>query len=103
MENNRFETIEEIAVYMADTVLETDIPGRVQKLEEEFAELMAELIGPDGNFLIKDSDRVIKEMGDVLFVLLHLANKLGTNGTELLHYATNKMFNRIINPNFERE
>ncbi len=103
MENTNFEAIEKIAIHMADTCLKTDISGRIKKLEEEFAELMAELTPNQlsGTNLI-NRDKAQKEMGDVLFVLLHLANKMGTNATELLHYATNKMLNRIVNPDYDR-
>jgi len=66
-----------------------DISPVFAKLEEEIAELKAEIIHPD------NEERVIDEFGDVLFVCVNLAMHLGINAEESLRYANRKFIGRF--------
>jgi ATP diphosphatase len=65
-----------------------DATAVLEKLDEEVAELKAEL--PEG-----DPDRLADEVGDLLFVLANLARKLGLDPEECLRHANQKFTNRF--------
>ncbi len=65
-----------------------DATAVLEKLDEEVAELKAEL--PEG-----DPDRLADEVGDLLFVLANLARKLGLEPEECLRRANRKFTNRF--------
>jgi ATP diphosphatase len=65
-----------------------DATAVLEKLDEEVAELKAEL--PEG-----DPDRLADEVGDLLFVLANLARKLGLEPEECLRRANQKFTNRF--------
>jgi ATP diphosphatase len=65
-----------------------DATAVLEKLDEEAAELKAEL--PEG-----DPDRLADEVGDLLFVLANLARKLGLEPEECLRRANRKFMNRF--------
>jgi ATP diphosphatase len=65
-----------------------DAAAVLEKLDEEVAELKAEL--PEG-----DPDRLADEVGDLLFVLANLARKLGLEPEECLRRANQKFTNRF--------
>lgn len=58
------------------------------KLDEEVAELKAELPGGD-------RDRIAEEMGDLLFVMANLCRKLGLDGETVLRAANAKFTRRF--------
>ena len=60
----------------------------LDKLDEEIAELRAELPGAD-------PARLADEMGDVLFVMANLARKLGLDPEECLRRANAKFARRF--------
>ena len=66
-----------------------DAPAVLDKLEEEVAELRAELPGAD-------PDRLADEVGDILFVVANLARKLGLDPESCLR-AANAKFTRRFN------
>jgi ATP diphosphatase len=59
------------------------------KLEEELAELKAEIGRPD------NQERIIDEYGDVLFVCVNLAMHLDINAEESMRYASRKFIGRF--------
>lgn len=65
-----------------------DAPAVLDKLDEEVAELRAELPGAD-------PDRVTDELGDVLFVVANLARKLGLDPETCLRDANAKFTRRF--------
>ena len=65
-----------------------DAPTVLDKLDEEAAELRAELPGAD-------PDRLEDELGDMLFVLANLARKLGLDPEAALARATAKFTRRF--------
>ncbi len=66
-----------------------DAPAVLDKLDEEVAELRAELPGAD-------PDRLADELGDILFVVANLARKLGLDPEACLG-AANEKFTRRFN------
>lgn len=71
-----------------------DAPAVLDKLDEEVAELRAELPGAD-------PDRLADELGDILFVVANLARKLGLDPEACLRNANTK-FTRRFNAVEER-
>lgn len=65
-----------------------DADAVLEKLDEEIAELRAEL--PDRN-----ADRIEDELGDIFFVLVNLARKLGCDGEASLTRANQKFERRF--------
>jgi len=65
-----------------------DAAAVLHKLDEEVAELRAELVGAD-------RDRMADEIGDLLFVLANLARKLQLDPEACLHQANRKFFKRF--------
>jgi ATP diphosphatase len=65
-----------------------DAASVLDKLDEEIAELRAEL--PDN-----DPDRIEDELGDLFFVMVNLARKLGHSGEAALHRANAKFERRF--------
>lgn len=65
-----------------------DAEAVLEKLDEEVAELRAEL--PDA-----DPVRLRDEVGDMLFVLANLARKLGLDPEDCLHHANRKFARRF--------
>ena len=59
-----------------------------EKLEEEIAELKAELAGTK-------PERLADELGDLLFVLVNLARKLGQDAETCLEGANEKFIRRF--------
>jgi NTP pyrophosphatase (non-canonical NTP hydrolase) len=95
-----FTALEKMAVYIADTAHGfVQFPGKGQKLQEEFAELLEVL--PTGDSSI-DMPRVTDELADVLYVILHISNSFGLSAHTLLTHATHKTFMRMGNPNYGR-
>jgi nucleoside triphosphate diphosphatase len=60
----------------------------LEKLDEEVAELRAELPAAD-------PERLSDEVGDLLFVLANLARKLGLDPEECLRHANGKFVKRF--------
>lgn len=116
-----FEAIEKIAINMADTVWpDYDHKKKVGKLEEEFRELIeafcsmgfkdedtgeVTIVKATGlrNQKELDMEHVKDEMGDVLFVLTHIANRMGFTMAELLHHASTKLLRRIQDPSYNKD
>ncbi len=120
--NKDFNTLEKVMCNMADSFYQpVEFPLYTQKLEKEFAELMAELNDNNGiqvlisklkdekfggimeihiaqshHTLLKD------ELADVLCFLLRISNSFKISGTELLHHAMSKMVKRIGDENYNR-
>ena len=65
-----------------------DVPAVLDKLDEEVAELRAEL--PEA-----DPARLADELGDMLFVLVNLARKLKLDPEACLRHANEKFFRRF--------
>jgi ATP diphosphatase len=65
-----------------------DAPAVLEKLDEEVAELRAELGGAD-------PARLADELGDVLFVVANLARKLGLDAERCLREASQKFARRF--------
>lgn len=63
-------------------------PGGIEKLDEEVAELRAELPAAD-------PARLADELGDVLFVMANLARKLGLDAERCLREANAKFARRF--------
>ena len=61
----------------------------LQKLEEEYRELRAELAAPDQR-------AVAAEIGDLLFTIVNLARKLRIDAEDALHYANRKFLLRFL-------
>jgi ATP diphosphatase len=66
-----------------------DIAPVFDKLEEELAELKAEIAHKD------NQERIIDEYGDVLFVCVNLAVHLGIDAEESMRYANRKFIKRF--------
>ena len=66
-----------------------DISPVFDKLNEELAELKAEIVQKDNHA------RILDEFGDVLFVCVNLAMHLGVNAEQSLRYANNKFIRRF--------
>lgn len=66
-----------------------DIAPVFDKLEEELAELKAEIVQAD------NQERIIDEYGDVLFVCVNMAMHLGINAEQSLRQANNKFIVRF--------
>jgi ATP diphosphatase len=66
----------------------------LDKLDEEVAELRAELPGDDSESA--DPERLADELGDILFVVANLARKLGLDPEACLQHA-NRKFTRRFN------
>lgn len=106
MNNNfdkSFESLYKTAMAMADNcIVNKTIEQRFDKLEEEYQELIKEFTKkqhatvwtPDNTKEIKD------EIGDVLFVLLHIAHKMDISIFQLLHAAASKMLARMNDPEY---
>ncbi len=60
-----------------------------EKLEEEIAELKAEISQPD------NQNRILDEFGDVMFVCVNLAMHLGVNAETALRHANRKFIGRF--------
>lgn len=70
-----------------------DIAGVRAKIDEELAELDAEVTGGlDG----ADRDRIESELGDVLFTLTRLAGKLGIDAEQSLRRANERFTKRFV-------
>ena len=69
-----------------------DAPRILDKLDEEIAELRAELPRPDRN---ADPARIADELGDVLFTVANLARKLGIDPEACLRQANEKFTRRF--------
>jgi ATP diphosphatase len=65
-----------------------DINPVFDKLNEELAELKAEIIHKNNH------EKILDEFGDVLFVCVNMAMHLGVNAEEALRYANNKFIGR---------
>jgi len=65
-----------------------DAEAVLLKLDEEVAELRAELVGAK-------QERLVDEMGDLLFVLANLARKLGLDPEACLRHANLKFYDRF--------
>lgn len=97
-----FETLYTIAMTMADScIVNKPLARRFEKLHEEYKELSVELV----NYLKLDSknknlSEVKGELGDMLFVLLHISHIIGWTPFELLHQASSKMLARMNDENY---
>lgn len=112
-----FEAIEKIAISMANTVWpDAPMSKRVDKLEEEFAELMQQLTqinlealknrietGTMFPAMQDEANKLKDEFGDVLFVLLHLSSMFGWSAKDLLHPTGMKVFGRVYDPNYDKD
>ncbi len=66
-----------------------DVGGALDKLDEELAELKEEIDGP------QDSERVMDEVGDVLFSVVNVARHLGVDPEAALRHANAKFERRF--------
>lgn len=102
IESNKPETIRalEISTLATDVGFEWDNAFQIlDKVYEELTELKIEMENPNHN-----KER-LDEMGDVFFVCVNLARKLGINPEEALHNANEKFirrFSHIANTLFDR-
>lgn len=113
-----FEALYTIAMKMADTCIGSKtIEARFSKLEEEYQEVVRAF--KEFNAMVptriyegrplynceesrEHTENIIGELSDVLFVLLHIAHKLGPERTafQLLHMAMTKMLARMNDPEY---
>lgn len=103
--NKSFEALYQIAMKMADEYIgQKTIEKRFSKLEEEYRELIQSFDafmkfeqGVISGEYLEAIDDILGEMGDVLFVLLHIGHRLhpGTTAFTLLHGAISKMLSRM--------
>lgn len=114
-----FEALYKIAMNMADTCIgNKTIEARFSKLEEEYQEVVTAFESFNamvptriyqgeklyaGQESKERAEDIIGELSDVLFVLLHIAHKLGPGCTafDLLHMATIKMLGRMNDPEYK--
>lgn len=119
-----FEALYTIAMSMADTcITHQDFKDRMSKLEEEYQELV-EAYSEGGlgvpktkRFIHSENSKepvvfltsgekpealsmFVKELADVLFVLLHIGKQVGQTPHSLLHMAATKMLARMNDPNY---
>jgi NTP pyrophosphatase (non-canonical NTP hydrolase) len=91
-----FESLSTCAIKIADNHLGNCIPKRkIRKLGEEVAEF-CEAIGSNDDY------KACEELGDVLFVVVHLSSALKITPYQLLALALDKFEKRIIDPNYKR-
>lgn len=113
-----FESLYNISMSMADEVIgvitNENLPDRLDKLNEEYNELLIEfdiaktvkLLNDHMPTHLSQKDAEIKnrlkgELGDVLFVLLHIAHGLQLSPHALLHGASMKMLTRMNDINYK--
>lgn len=94
-----FEALYSIAMNMADTCIgQKTIEKRVEKLEEEFTEVMEayRAMMLEKHIFQEHVEPLENELADLLFVLLHIAHKVSSlTAFELLHRASSKMLGRM--------
>lgn len=99
--NKSFEALYRIAINMADQLIGNNkTADRINKLKEEFKELLDEVEGLPEQFNPELMPAITGEYGDVLFVLLHLGHKLGIDPFAALHGAASKMLARMNDKNY---
>lgn len=102
--NKTFEALYSISMKMADKCIGgKDVEARFSKLEEEYQELIVEydtFLKAETKNYREVGKRIHDEMGDVLFVLLHIGHKLGFTAFDLLHTASSKMLSRMNDVNY---
>lgn len=107
--NKSFDTLYSISMKMADECIGSKKPSqRFEKLEEEYHELIEAFAQWNNGQDLSASEnldlleKIIDEMGDVLFVLLHCAHRIipGTTAFTLLHAASSKMLSRMNDSNY---
>ena len=101
MKNNR--TITEAKIQeLSDKLYGVDPIERMEKLNEEVAELDEAVINYGYSPTPKNLEKVKDELSDCLFVLVSKFKNYNTNFRELAEMAINKSKQREINPNFKR-
>lgn len=108
-----FEALYKISMQMADScIVNKTLDQRFDKLHEEFQEVIEafssfkkmvpvrihqQIATYDARECAEHEDEIIGELSDLMFVLLHIAHKLGPGYTafDLLHKASSKMLSRM--------
>lgn len=72
-----------------------DTRGVLDKVEEEFRELRAEIEAYDASGQTGDKTRLASELGDVLFTLVNVSRKLGINPEDALRTQITRFGNRF--------
>jgi NTP pyrophosphatase (non-canonical NTP hydrolase) len=111
--NKTFEALYTISMAMADAcIVNKPLDARFEKLEEEFNEVIQAFAGfkqmvpvrvlqniptYDARECAEHEEQIAGELSDLMFVLLHIAHKLGPGYTafDLLHKAASKMLSRM--------
>lgn len=100
--NKSFEALYAIAMKMADEcIVNKTMKERFAKLTEEYKEVLEAFETHDKLMCRETMDMLMDELGDLLFVLLHIAALAGHQSAKsLLHKAMTKMLYRMNDPNY---
>lgn len=98
---NYSKIVEKDLVRLFDKLYGRDYEKRIQKLQEELDELKFASTEYVLDFASREC--LIDEMSDVVAVIAHIANILGTDINKLLLQALDKVQGRQIDPNYKRK
>lgn len=100
-----YENISENAVVMLlDKMYGIDMPKRIEKLNEEYKELIDAYDACIADRESEDKkEDFIDELSDVYIVLFHIASIMGVTPQVLLTMAYDKITKRVEDPNYKRK